>query len=179
MSRWTTSCKSTLDDAYMQMTNAKLQLQSEQYSRMLIYSTLPVSGDETYAFTDTVTAIAQKYYPGEKRSIWRAIPPTSTNLKKSFAVDNKVVSIVSILIVMAVLLFTFNSAGMPVLLILVIQGCIWINFSFPHHHGQIPLLPGLPDCQLDPDGREHRLRHRHRQPLSGDQGQDAPPRRHH
>ena len=45
--------------------------------------------------------------------------------------DNKVVSIVSILIVMAVLLFTFNSAGMPVLLILVIQGCIWINFSFP------------------------------------------------
>ena len=97
--------QSTLDDAYTQMTNAKLQLQSEQYSRMLIYSTLPVSGDETYAFTDTVTAIAQKYYPGE--------------------------SIVSILIVMAVLLFTFNSAGMPVLLILVIQGCIWINFSFP------------------------------------------------
>ena len=32
---------------------------------------------------------------------------------------------------MAVLLFTFNSAGMPVLLIVVIQGCIWINFSFP------------------------------------------------
>ena len=45
--------------------------------------------------------------------------------------DNKVVSIVSVLVVMLVLLFTFNSAGMPVLLILVIQGCIWLNFSFP------------------------------------------------
>ena len=118
--------QSTLDDAYTQMTNAKLQLQSEQYSRMLIYSTLPVSGDETYAFTDTVTAIAQKYYPGEK--VYLA---GEYEFEKSFAVDNKVVSIVSILIVMAVLLFTFNSAGMPVLLILVIQGCIWINFSFP------------------------------------------------
>ena len=115
--------QSTLDDAYTQMTN-------EQYSRMLIYSTLPVSGDETYAFTDTVTAIAQKYYPGEK--VYLAGDSTNEyEFEKSFAVDNKVVSIVSILIVMAVLLFTFNSAGMPVLLILVIQGCIWINFSFP------------------------------------------------
>ena len=36
----------------------------------------------------------------------------------------------SILIVLVVL-FTFLSAGMPVLLILVIQGDIWINFSIP------------------------------------------------
>lgn len=32
---------------------------------------------------------------------------------------------------MLVVLFTFMSAGMPVLLILVIQGSIWINFSIP------------------------------------------------
>ena len=32
---------------------------------------------------------------------------------------------------MVILLFTFKSAGLPVLLILVIQGSIWINFSFP------------------------------------------------
>jgi len=42
-----------------------------------------------------------------------------------------VVNVVSILIVLAVLLFTFKSAGMPVLLILVIQGSIWMNFSYP------------------------------------------------
>lgn len=38
---------------------------------------------------------------------------------------------VSILAVLVVLLFTFKSAGMPVLLIAVIQGCIWLNFSIP------------------------------------------------
>ena len=38
---------------------------------------------------------------------------------------------VSILAVLVVLLFTFQSAGMPILLILVIQGAIWINFAFP------------------------------------------------
>ncbi len=36
-----------------------------------------------------------------------------------------------ILIVLVVLLFTFKSAAMPLLLILVIQGAIWINFSVP------------------------------------------------
>ncbi|MBQ6128088.1 MAG: MMPL family transporter, partial [Lachnospiraceae bacterium] len=53
------------------------------------------------------------------------------DLKKSFARDNLVVNIVSILAVLVVLLFTFKSAGMPVLLIAVIQGSIWINFSVP------------------------------------------------
>ena len=51
----------------------------------------------------------------------------STNqyeFQKSFEVDNIVVSIASILIVLVVLLFTFSSAGMPVLLIAVIQGAI-------------------------------------------------------
>ena len=40
-------------------------------------------------------------------------------------------NVVSILAVLVVLLFTFMSAGMPVLLIMVIQGVIWINFSVP------------------------------------------------
>ena len=53
------------------------------------------------------------------------------DLCKTFSRDNTVVNVVSILAVLAVLLFTFNSAGMPVLLIIVIQGSIWINFSFP------------------------------------------------
>ena len=57
---------------------------------------------------------------------------TEYDFQKAFARDNLVVSVVSILIVLVVLLFTFKSAGMPVLLILVIQGSIWINFSMPY-----------------------------------------------
>ena len=57
------------------------------------------------------------------------------DFKTSFATDNLVISVVSILIVLVVLLFTFQSAGMPLLLILVIQGAIWINFSIPAFTG--------------------------------------------
>ena len=119
-----------LQSAQTQMRSAKNQLQSDSFSRMLVYLTLPESGDETYAFTDKILDIAQKYYPGQK--VYLAGDSTNEyDFEKSFAVDNKVVSVVSILVVMVVLLFTFKSAGMPVLLILVIQGCIWINFSVP------------------------------------------------
>ena len=124
-----------LSDAKVQMLSAKNQLQGDRYSRMLIYLNLPVSGDETYAFTDTILELAQKYYPDDP--VYLAGNSTNEyDFEKSFAVDNTVVSIVSVLIVLVVLLFTFNSAGMPLLLILVIQGSIWINFSFPTFSGR-------------------------------------------
>ena len=33
-------------------------------------------------------------------------------------------------------MFTFRSAGVPVLLVLAIQGSVWINFSIPFLTGQ-------------------------------------------
>ena len=123
-----------LKDAEEQMMNGKLQLQGDTYNRMLVYLNLPEGGDETYAFLDTIRSTAQKYYPGENVYVV-GNSTTEYDFKKSFSTDNMVVSIVSILIVLTVLLFTFKSAGMPVLLILVIQGSIWINFSVPAFTG--------------------------------------------
>lgn len=120
----------TLESAYQQMNIAKEQLQGEEYSRMLIYLNLPEEGDETFAFLDEMHEMARKYY--EEGTILVVGESTSQyDLCKTFSRDNTVVNVVSILAVLAVLLFTFKSAGMPVLLIIVIQGSIWINFSFP------------------------------------------------
>lgn len=120
-----------LNNAYTQMAAAKEQLQGTDYSRMLVYLTLPESGEETYQFLDTIQETAQKYYPDGKVCL-AGNSTTEYDFQKAFARDNMVVSVVSILIVLVVLLFTFKSAGMPVLLILVIQGSIWINFSMPY-----------------------------------------------
>lgn len=119
----------TLEDAHTQMQIALDQLQGEQYSRMLIYLNLPEEGAETFAFLDEMHEIAGRYYDGTV-----LIPGEATSqydLCKTFQKDNTVVNVVSILAVLVVLLFTFMSAGMPVLLIMVIQGVIWINFSVP------------------------------------------------
>ena len=119
----------TLEDAHTQMQIALDQLQGEEYSRMLVYLNLPEEGEETFDFLEEIHVIAGKYYEG---SI--LIPGEATSqydLYKTFQTDNTVVNVVSIMAVLVVLLFTFMSAGMPVLLILIIQGAIWINFSFP------------------------------------------------
>ena len=119
----------TLDDAYEQMNFAKNQLQGENYSRMLVYLTLPEESEETFNFIDKMHDIAGKYYDGKILVCGESV--SQYDLQKTFGRDNTVVSVVSILAVLVVLLFTFKSAGMPVLLIAVIQGCIWINFSVP------------------------------------------------
>lgn len=121
--------KEKLDDAYKQMNFAKDQLQGEKYSRMLVYLNLPEESDETFAFIDKMHEMAEKYYSGDVYVVGESV--SQYDLKKTFSRDNMVVNIVSILAVLVVLLFTFKSAGMPVLLIAVIQGSIWINFSVP------------------------------------------------
>lgn len=119
-----------LEEAHTKMQIALDQLQGEEYSRMLVFLNLPEGGDETFAFLDKMHEIAGKYYEEEEI----LIPGNATSqydLYKSFQRDNKVVNVVSVLAVLVVLLFTFMSAGMPVLLILVIEGVIWLNFAFP------------------------------------------------
>lgn len=124
-----------LSEAQVQMTNAKKLLQGKEYSRMLVYLNLPESGDETYGFLDTIRETAQAYYPGGNVYV-AGEPTTEADFQISFSRDNIVVTVISILIVLAVLLFTFKSAGMPLLLILVIQGSIWLNFSVPYFTGK-------------------------------------------
>ncbi len=119
----------TLDDAYRQMNFARNQLQGENYSRMLVYLTLPEESEETFAFLDKMHEIAGKYYDGKVLVCGESV--SQYDLQKTFGRDNLVTNVLSILTVLVVLLFTFKSAGMPVLLIAVIQGCIWLNFSVP------------------------------------------------
>lgn len=120
--------QNTLDDLFDQLEKAKLQLQTDEYSRMVIYLNLPEESQETFDFLNTIHQDAGRYYD----EVYVVGNSTSDyDLSSSFVDDNLLISILSALFVIIILLFTFQSAGLPVLLILVIQGSIWINFSFP------------------------------------------------
>jgi len=119
----------TLDDLYAQLSDAQLQLKSDEWSRLLVYLDLPVEGEESFSYLTVLHGLIARYYDeayvvGNTTSCY--------DLRASFENDNLMISIFSILFVMAVLLLTFRSAGLPVLLIMVIQGSIWINFSVPY-----------------------------------------------
>ncbi len=123
--------KKTLDDAHKQMNFGKEQLKSDEYSRMLVYLTLPEESKETFDFIDEMHDMAGKYFEEKDKIFVVGESVSQYDLQKTFGRDNMVVNVVSILAVLAVLLFTFKSSGMPILLIAVIQGSIWINFSVP------------------------------------------------
>ncbi len=118
-----------LDELYVKLSSAKEQLLGDNYSRILLKLNLPVEGEETFEFIDKVHNTAEKYYD----EVYLVGNSTSSyDLKKSFKRDNIVISILTILFVIIVLFFTFKSAGLPILLIGVIQGSVWMNFSIPY-----------------------------------------------
>lgn len=123
--------QSDLDDLHEVLDKAILQLKSDEYSRILVYSNLPEEGEEAFALLDKVHEIMEKYYPGgEALAVGNST--SDYDLSSSFSTDNTVINVLSALFVIIILLFTFKSAGLPVLLIVIIEGSIWLNFSFPY-----------------------------------------------
>lgn len=119
-----------LDDLFDQLDKARIQLQSDRYSRLVAYLDLPEEGDGTFEFLDEAHNIIAKYYSSDCYVVGNST--SAKDLSSTFGEDNMLISILSALFVILVLLFTFTSAALPVLLIVVIQGSIWLNFSFPY-----------------------------------------------
>ena len=123
-----------LDELFSLLEMAKEQMQSDAYSRMVVYLNLPEESDETFAFLEEMRTIIGRYYEEDYYIVGNST--SSRDLSASFVKDNVMISVLSAFFVILVLLFTFKSAGLPVLLIVVIQGSIWINFSVPTITGQ-------------------------------------------
>ena len=119
-----------VDDLYQQLTDGRAQLLGEHYSRILISLNLPEESQETFDFLSTIHQEAERYYDAD--SIYLVGNSTSDyDLATTFQRDNLLISILTVVFVILVLVFTFQSVGLSILLILVIQGSVWINFSFP------------------------------------------------
>lgn len=129
------SMRGTLDDALV-------QLRGEHYSRIVFNAAVPVEGEESVALIENIESAARKLYSengktelSEDSIIVIGDITSAKDLEDSFRMDNNRVSFLTIAFVFVVLLFTFRSLGAAVLLILVIQSSIWLNFSFPYITG--------------------------------------------
>lgn len=106
------------------------QLQGEHWSRLVFTADVPEESSQTFALLDQMRAIAAQYYGDDVVLVGNST--NARDLSASFSGDNMKISVLTALFVMVILLFTFKSAGLPILLVLTIQGSIWINFSFPY-----------------------------------------------
>lgn len=131
----------TLADAYSQISIARNQLQGPEYTRFVLQLSVPVEGEETYAALEKIRNIAAKYYAYED-IVLAGNSTSDKDLSASFGTDNTIITVLTALFVMIILLFTFQSAGLPVLLVVTIQGSIWMNFSLPYLQGNTVFFLG-------------------------------------
>ncbi len=119
---------SDLEELYDELVDGEHQLHTEDYSRMILHLNLPVESEETYDYLTVIKGVIGKYYT---ESYFVGETAKDKDFSTAFKEDNLLIGMLTIIFVIAILLFTFKSAALPVLLILVIQGSIWINFSVP------------------------------------------------
>ena len=121
-----------LDDLEVQIQDAQLMLRSKDWSRIVLELDLPTEGGDSYEYLNVIHGLTARYY-----SEYYLLGDTTScsDLRDSFQNDNLLISVLTVLFVIAVLLFTFRSVGLPLLLILIIQGSIFCNFSLPYLRG--------------------------------------------
>lgn len=113
------------------LEKALVQLRGENWSRLVFTAALPVEGEESVALVSRIHEITDSYY-GDSATLVIGDITSARDLDETFNSDNALVSALSIIFVYVILLFTFKSVTGALLLVFVIQGSIWINFSFPY-----------------------------------------------
>ena len=126
----------TIQDLRAQLHRGTMQLRGENYNRLIFSANVPVEGEESLALTEAIRKEAEKYY-GEGNVLVVGEITSAKDLKDSYTGDSKKIALLTITFIFVILLFTFRTTVGAALLAFVIQGSIWINFTFPYFQGLV------------------------------------------
>ncbi len=111
-------------------TSITEQFYSENYSRIILQTDTKNEGEVAFHLIEQVQRTAQKYYGKEAYTIGESV--TLYDIKTTVQKDNKLVNLLTILTIAFVLIVTFRSISIPIVLLLTIQSAVWINLSVPY-----------------------------------------------
>lgn len=118
--------KLMIDNYYNTIDNSINLLESDNYSRFILELKTDVEGDETFELLDDIKDVTNKYY-GSSTLVGESV--SARDLSDTFSHDNLIITLITIVFIALILLCTFKSLGMTLLLILTIEGSILINFG--------------------------------------------------
>ena len=107
--------------------SALSMLKGTEHDRIALTVSLPVEGEESRALVDSVREYGDSLYGAGKTVVIGDIT-SARDLEDSFGYDRVLIGVLTVLFVLAVLLFTFRSVVGSLLLVAVIQGSIWLGF---------------------------------------------------
>lgn len=106
------------------------QFYSENYSRMIINTNQGTEGDIPFSIVERVQETAFNYYGNESLSLGESV--TLYDIKDTVTKDNTIVNVLTVGTIALVLLISFRSFSIPVILLIAIQSAVWINLSIPY-----------------------------------------------
>ena len=116
-------------------------LESDNYELMLITNEYQTASEEVNAQINELNRILKSY---DKNGMLVGEAPCTKDLIEITDHDFKVVSAVSIIAVFLIILFVFKSVTLPVILVLVIEGAIFINMGIPYLTGtELPFIASI------------------------------------
>ena len=106
------------------------QLRTDSYARILI--SMETREESSYSFqcSEKLTEIVKKYYPEDSYVI--GMTPTTIDIRDILTDDYNRVSIISLAGVALVVMLTFHSVMVPVLVIIPIEVAIYLNMTIPY-----------------------------------------------
>jgi predicted RND superfamily exporter protein len=109
------------------------QFYSENYARIILYTDMDSEGDAAFATVREVQDTAAKYYGAYYLAGQSA---TLYDMHNMVSVDTSTVNLLAIIGIVVVLLLTFKSLSLPLILLFTIEAAIYINLSFAYFSGQ-------------------------------------------
>ncbi len=113
---------------------AKEKFMSENYQMMMVSSEFKIASEEVNNQITELNAILKGY---DSRGMLIGEAPCTKDLITITDKDFKVVSVISIVAVFLIILLTFKSISVPVILVAVIEFAIFINMGLPAYTGTV------------------------------------------
>ena len=111
-------------------TSITSQFYSAHYARLIIYADIPPEGELTFRTIGQIRDIAHEYYGDEAYTLGRSA--NLYDMKDVVQSDNLRVNLIAVLAIFLVLLITFRSVILPIILTFTIEVAIWVNLSIPY-----------------------------------------------
>lgn len=128
-----------------ELDEGALQLKGNNYSRLIMSTTLPEDGDVTNFFFDNLTADLT-----DNNAEYYIIGNSAMNYEMSNTFDKElmVITILTIVSIFLVVTLTFRSLTIPIILVLLIQCGVYITVTALHSTGVYYLALLIVECIL-------------------------------
>lgn len=113
----------------------KDQLRTERYARLLISMDTEQESDYAFACSQALGEVIREYYPEDSYMI--GMTATTMDIRDILTDDYNKVSLLSLAGVAIVVMLTFRSILIPILVIIPIEVAIYLNMTIPYVTGEV------------------------------------------